>query len=332
MTIGKMKKNNINFLYNQFPRDVSIPNPFKKGSFYRKQVTCKRDFQRYLSLMSGSSVGCYTSVYNVGEEILLDKFVFDLDSKDLNEVFAEVDILCSRLHNKNISYAVIFSGRKGAHVYGLLKPVKLERDIAGYYLKKLHESFIDGLKTIDMHLVGNPSAMIRIINSLNNGRYCVPLPFEFRKMSISEILDYSRVQHGINFFPGTLMIIQELVGDLKIQKRDETVFKDEIKVGSVPNIEILEELIRPCVIAEIKKNNPCDIARLDFVSEMMFSGFVPKQILEVIKDLKWEDFDKRQTQYHIKRVFEKRLKPYSNSKLKKVFGCEDKSYYWWSGK
>jgi len=277
-------------------------------------------------------MGCYTSVYNIGEEILLDKFVFDLDSKDLNEVFTEADILASRLHDRNISYAVIFSGKKGAHVYGLLKPAKLERDIAEYYLKKLHKSFIDGLKTVDMHLVGNPSAMIRIPNTLNDGRYCIPLPFEFRKMNIQEILDYSRIQHNINFFPGELRTIQELVGDLKVQKRDDTIFKDEIKLRSVPSMEILEELIRPCVITEIKKNNPCNIARIDFVSEMMFTGFIPKQILEVIKDLEWDDFDEKQTQYYIRKVFERRLKPYSNFKLKEAFGCMDKGYYWWNGK
>ena len=172
--------------------------------------------------------------------------------------------------------------------------------------------------------------MIRIPNTLNDGRYCTPLPLEFRKMSLEEILDYSKTQHTINIFPGELKTIQELTGDFKpSQRNSREEFKDEIKVSSVPNMEILEELIRPCVIKEIQKSNPCSTARLDFVSEMMFAAFTPKQILDVVKGLEWENFDARMSEYQIKKVFEKRLKPYSNSKLKEAFGCDSDSYYWW---
>ncbi|MCK4308121.1 hypothetical protein KAW50_07860, partial [candidate division WOR-3 bacterium] len=69
--------------------------------------------------MNGSSVGVYTSVYDTNEKVLLDKIVFDMDSKDLNEVFAEVDILCSRLHDRNMPYGVVFSGKKGFHIWSL---------------------------------------------------------------------------------------------------------------------------------------------------------------------------------------------------------------------
>ena len=325
-----MIENGINFLFNQFPRDVGIPNYYKKGSFYRKQVTCARDFQRYLSLMSGSSAGTYTSVYDTNDRVVADKIVFDFDSKDLITGLTDVEILSDRLHERNIPYLVVFSGKKGFHVWCLLKPEKMGRDIAGYYLGNLQRSLIGGLGTIDTHLIGNASAMIRIPNTLNNGRYCSPLPFEFRKMSIEEILDYSRTQHSINFFPGELKPIQELVGDFKPSQRNNVEeFNDEIKIGSVPTMEILEELIRSCVIKEVQKSNPCTTARLDFVSEMMFAAFAPKQILDIIKRLEWENFDERMTEYQIKKVFEKRLKPYSNSKLKEAFGCDSNSYYWW---
>jgi len=325
-----MNINGVGFLFSVYPRDISIPNRFKKGSFYRKQITCARDFQRYLSLMSGLSVGTYTSVYDTDEKVVVDKIVFDFDSKDLIAGLRDVEILIDRLHKQDIPYLVVFSGRKGFHVWGLLKPTKLPRDVAGYCLANLERSLIKGLDTIDTHLIGNVSAMIRVPNTLNDGRYCTPLPFEFRKMSLQEILDYSKTQHTINIFPGEFKTIQELAGDFKSpQRNNREEFKDEIKVSSVPNMEILEELIRPCIIKEIQKSNPCSTARLDFVSEMMFATFTPKQILDVIRGLDWENFDERMTQYQIKKVFEKRLKPYSNSKLKEAFGCDSDSYYWW---
>lgn len=325
-----MNTNSIDFLFGIFPRDTGIPNPFQKNSFYRKEVTCKKDFQRYLALMSGSSRGTYVSVYDNNDKVIVDKFVFDLDSNDLGEAFAEVDILCSRLHDKNISYAVIFSGKKGFHVWGLLESMKLQRDIALYYLRNLHESFIGGLKTIDSSIIGDIRRMIRVPNSLNDGRYCTPLPFEFRKMSIEEILDYSKTQHSLHFFPGEPKTIQELVGNISVpQRSSRKEFKDEIKISSIPSMEILEELIRPCVIKEVQKPHPCVEARLSFVSEMMFASFRPKQILDIIRELNWDDFDVRYTEYQIKWIFGKKLKPYSNSKLKEAFGCEDTTYYWW---
>lgn len=325
-----MKTNNIDFLFAVFPRDVGIPSPFQKKSFYRKEVTCKRDFHRYLSLMSGNNRGTYVSIYDDNDKITIDKFIFDLDSEDLNDALMDTDTLMDRLSKRNIPSMVVFSGKKGFHVYSLLKPIKLPQDIAGYYLSNLQRCLSKDLKTNDSHIVGDTRRMFRVPNTLNDGRYCCPLPFEFRKMNIEEILDYSKTQHSINFFPGDLQTIQELAGDFKVPQRNESEeFKDEIKVGSIPSMDILEELIRPCVIKEIQKSNPGSIARLDFVSEMMFASFTPKQILEVIKNLDWDNFDERQTEYQIRKVFERRLKPYSNSKLKEAFGCDSNSYYWW---
>lgn len=328
-----MNSNGIEFLFGIFPREIGITNPFQKNSFYRKEVTCKRDFQRYLTLMSGSNRGTYVSIYDSSERPLIDKVVFDLDSKDLNEAFADADILMDRLHKRNIPAAAMFSGKKGFHCYGLLKGAKIQRDAANYYLGNLQRNLSQDLKTMDSSIIGDSRRMIRIPNTLNGKIYCTPLPFEFRKMSITEILDYSKTQHSLNFFPGELKTIEELSGDSKFQKRDNTKeFKDEIKVASIPSMEILEDLIRPCVFAAIKEPNPCDTVRLNFVSEMMFLSFRPKQILDVIKRLNWDDFDERATSYHIKKVFEKRLKPFSNSKLSQVLNCKDNSYYWWSEK
>ena len=153
-------------------------------------------------------------------------------------------------------------------------------------------------------------------------------------MSIEEILDYSRTQHSINFFPGELKTIKELAGDFKpSQRNSREKFKDEIKVGSIPSMEILEELIRPCVIKEIQKSNPCAIARLDFVSEMMFAAFTRKQILDILEGLEWENFDERMSNYQISKIFDKKVKPYSCQKLRQVLNCINCNFfYYWNNK
>jgi len=325
-------------LFNIFPRDIGIPNPIRKKDFYRREVSSFKEFYRYITLMTGSNRGAYASVYDNNTEITLDKVVFDLDNKtNLNKALEDTISLINRLQDRDIPYAVTFSGRKGFHVYGLLKPAKLSRDIGAYYLKSLQEELAEGIESVDRQLIGDIRRMIRIPNSLNNGYYCSPLPTNFQKMSIEEILDYSKNIHKLSFSYGKLKPIQELVGNIRPPEKPDKNNEDEIlqdNVGSIPDMDILAEIVRPYVLEAVRKPNPPHIVRLDFVSELMFLGLTEQEIFEIIKRLNWEDFDEGATKYQIKYVFEKKLKPYSGSKLCQVLGCDniEKGYYWWSGR
>jgi len=325
-------------LFNIFPRDIGIPNPIRKKDFYRREVSSFKEFYRYLTLMTGSNRGAYTSVYDNNPDITLDKVVFDLDNKtNLNKALEDTISLINRLQDRDIPYAVTFSGRKGFHVYGLLKPAKLSRDIGAYYLKSLQEELAEGIESVDRQLIGDIRRMIRIPNSINNGYYCAPLPTNFQKMSIEEILDYSKNTHRLSFSHGKLKPIQELVSNIRPPEKPDRTDEDEIlqdNVGSIPDMDILAEIVRPYVLEAVRKPNPPHIVRLDFVSELMFLGLTEQEIFEIIKRLNWKDFDEGATRYQIRKVFKKKLKPYSTSKLCQVLGCDniEKGYYWWSGR
>jgi len=293
--------------------------------------------------MTGSNKGVYVSLYDTNVEVTIDKFVFDLDCKtNLNKALEDTIVLVDRLKKKNIPCSVIFSGSKGFHVYGLLKPKKLSRDIATYYLDHLQRELSKEIESVDAHLIGDIRRMIRVPNTLNNNHYCAPLPINFQEMSPKEILDYStRIRtYRLHFTHGKLKAIQDLVNIEFPQKRnievqDDILPQDTINISSVPDIEILKELIRPCVFEAVTSANPPHVVRLNLVSELMFLGFSEDQVLEIIKNLNWEDFDERATRYQIKKIFEKKLKPYSTSKLCQILGCEcevNEGYYWWSGR
>ena len=317
------------FLFNIFPRDIMLPDTKKRGSYYRRQVKNEDQFIKYITLMNGSGMNTYTSIYDSTEKPVIDKIVFDLDGTDLDIVFDDVKLLTRNLQEKNIPFSVVFSGGKGFHVYGLLKPFEMSRDMASYYLSNLEKLLSKGIRTVDTHLIGNISAIIRVPNTINKGRYCYPLPLDFYEMSISDILDWSKTEHTFTFSDGELRTIQEITGDLKFERKEVVEVVDTIKSDSIPSMEILEELIRPCIFNEIKKSNPIMMARIDFVSEMRFLSFTPKQILDVIESLNWDNFDEEMTKYQIGRVFEKRLKPYSNSKINEILECKETDYYWW---
>jgi len=327
----------IDFLFNIFPRDIGIPNPFQKKSFYRREVNNLKEFHHYLTLMIGSNRGVYGSVYDNNTEVTLDKIVFDLDNEtNLKKAFEDTINLVNRLQERDIPYMVIFSGKKGFHVYGLLKPVKLSRDVGAYYLKSLQEQLAEGIESVDRHVIGDIRRMIRIPNTLNDTHYCTPLPVNFQKMDTEEILDYSKNTHRLHFSHGKLKPIQELIGNIRPPEKPDRTDEDEIlqdDTGSIPNMDILKDIIRPYVLEAVKKSNPPHIIRLNFVSELMFLGFSQEQILKIIENLDWKDFDARATEYQISKVFEKKLKPYSDSRLSQVLGCDTKgSYYWWSGR
>jgi len=328
----------VDFLFGIFPREIGIPNPLQKNSFYRREINNSRELHRYLTVMMGSNKGVYVSLYDTNVEITIDKFVFDIDCKtNLNKALEDTILLVDRLKKKNIPCSVIFSGSKGFHVYGLLKPKKLSRDIATYYLAHLQRDLSKGIETVDGHLIGDLRRMIRVPNTMNDNHYCAPLPTNFQKMTPEEILNYStRVRtRTLHFTHGILKSIPELV-DINFSQRISNEAQSialQDTISSVPDIEILKELIRPCVFEAVTKPNPPHIVRLDLVSELMFLGFSEDQVLEIIKDLDWEDFDERATKYQIKKIFEKKLKPCSNSKLCEVLGCDtNEGYYWWSGR
>ena len=325
-----MPYNNIpTFLFNIFPRDIMLPNTKRKGSYYRRQVKNEDQFTKYITLMNGSGMNTYTSIYDSTEKPVVDKVVFDLDGTDLSIVLNDAIILTKNLQEKKIPFSVVFSGGKGFHIYGLLKPFEMSRDMASYYLLNLEKLLSKDIKTVDTHLIGNVSAIIRVPNTTNKGRYCSPLPPDFDKMNIEGILDWSKSEHSFIFSNGELRTIQELTGDLKFERKEVEEVVDSIKSDLIPSIEILKELIRPCIFNEIRKSNPIVMARIDFVSEMRFLSFTPRQILDVIRLFNWDNFDEEMTKYQIRRVFEKRLKPYSNSKINEILGCKENDYYWW---
>jgi len=331
----------VNLLYNQFPRDIAIPNSFGTNNFYRKEVTCMRDFQQYITTISGIG-GAYTSIYDNTNYPLIDKIVFDLDSNNLTKSLKDTKILSNRLHKKEITTFVIFSGRKGYHVYGLLKPTRLSRDVAGYYLINLQRELSKGLKTIDSHLIGNSRGMIRIINTLNKGRYCTPLPPTFHDWSIKKILEWSKTPHVLEFEVLKYQAIEKIVGEIGtgVKEYKESNIPSDIRIDNLPPLEDLHLFIRPCVLEEMlhpirKDRGPYHITRISFVSELMFLGYTKKQVLDIFRmiHIKYPipDFNEEKTAYQISKLYENKIKPYGCVKLKEQgLPCTDCGHkYWW---
>jgi hypothetical protein len=321
-------------LFNVFPREIGIP---WESNFYRKTITSIRDLKRYISIVNGNR-GCYVSLYDINDKIVLDKIVFDLDSNNLSTSLNDTKKLVRRIVKAKLPYTVLFSGRKGFHVYILLKPQKVRRDVAGFFIKEIQNNFKYGIESVDNHLVGNVSAMIRIPNTLNRNRYCTFLPVSFMGWDIDKILEWSKEQHdAVNSFTGEYRTIEDITGNLEIRKHPEgSQFGDDITLGSVPSIEMLNELIRPCVLNEMLhpvrgvERGPKHIIRIDLVSELMFLAFSKHQVLEVFRNFEMGDFSEEKTMYQINKIFDGKIKPYGCKKLRNEVKCTECGWkYWW---
>lgn len=317
-----MMKNDVEIMFRIYPMDVGIP--WKEGVF-RREIHNKEELNDYIKKTNGVA-SCYVSVYDTNKEMTLDKFVFDLDDTNISIALEDAKELVRRVR---LPWTVLFSGKKGFHVYVFLSPVKLRRDIARYYLKKVQDDLSSGLKTVDPHVKGDVSRIIRIPNTLNGGRYCTFLPPEFLTWDINQVLEWSRITHGmlVSQSDAPLKTIEELAGNVEIPDTKPTEIDDEI--GGIPSIGIIKQIIRPCIVEEMlnpvrKNRGPFHITRMNFVMEMKYHGFTQLQIFKTMKQFDFIDYDSAKTQYQIEKISEyvenSGGKPHGCKRLKEKLG------------
>jgi len=321
-------------LYGIFPRDVSVPDG--NGNLPRKTIYTRHSFYNHIETLNACGHHCYTSVYDTRDDITIDKVVFDIDSSNLNKSLKEAKILHQRL--SEFPHLIVFSGTKGFHIYCFFKPKILSREMGSYFIQTFQEKYQSGLKTVDPHLIGNVSAMIRVPNTINKGRYCTYISSKrFQSMSIDDILEESKGQHRgrIDFTLSYKSITDLIDGNDPIIKEPSNFFFTD-KVSDIPNLEILHHLIRPCIMKEMLKpdrgqeRGPRHVTRLNFVSEMLHLNFSKEQIFETIKLFNMGDFNEEKTWYQISKICDNRTKPYGCIKLRESISCSKCGWrYWW---
>ena len=114
-------------------------------------------------------------------------------------------------------------------------------------------------------------------------------------------------------------------------------------------IEWWENEVEKPEIIEFSKNKEADKLLNDienYSHAFVLGAIMDRQIgaerawkipYEISKEIGSFEFDKLKilTEGEIKKIFEKKLKPYSTSKLCQILGCEcevNEGYYWWSGR
>jgi len=167
-------------LFARFPRDVF---DFVNGKGFRRPIYTPDELKKFVELLNGVKP-VYVSLYD--HSFVIDKVFFDFDSEtDLSLAFEDVKAFVKRLEDHNYQYISLFSGRKGFHVYVLMKPWHPPNtETAKAVLRDVQHSLAGDLATCDRNVFGDVKRLVRYPNTLNKSCYCVPLPRDFVDLSI----------------------------------------------------------------------------------------------------------------------------------------------------
>lgn len=161
-------------------------------------------FETYIKEASGRE-DVYAGVFDTSRTI--DKVTIDFDKAGAIDDARKVYVYWSI--QKKWPIVPVVSGRKGAHLHILSKPIRVQNpkevltDITYTILRgALGIKKWDDKNSVDHTIVGNPSALIRIPNTLRfeeNNSYCSYLPPDWYLKSEYEILKYTKSPHDFNY-------------------------------------------------------------------------------------------------------------------------------------
>jgi hypothetical protein len=275
-------------LFPFFPRRVGIPSKMK--DIVSVEIGSEKEFLSYYNFYRFQPNGCHVSVYDTTEMPVIDKVLFEFDGKDLDKVFEEVKHFLSLIDNK-FEYIVMFSGRKGFHVYILLRPEEYQVETAKVMLRDFVSDYFKDFRFLDLTKTGVLGCLIRVPNSRNGNGFCVPLPKDFVDWNTMQIIEWSKEPRKLS-----VQISRELptladITDVKhvkpssisSYKRDDNF----LEINYLP-FELTKPLLRPCTFYEIQKEDPPHIVRFNFVAELLDCGLSPNSIHRLIKQLNWK--------------------------------------------
>ena len=318
----------IDFLFGSLPREIGYE---RNGIFNRYDVYSKKELLNIILIYGNSfDISLYIGIYNFEQDLVaIDKVIFDIDDEDLNRSLETAKLIVSKLNEEEIPHIVVFSGKKGFHIYALFEKYLTTRERAICLLREFYDKVTPKeIRNVDFHLRGNVGGLIRIPFTRNGRMYSNVLPSI--SLNLSQIFSWCSIYKGdftMKLLYERRRITEFVSCDERYEERDE---RPDLNIGSefYPNIELLHLLVRPCIMREVLKSHPTHFIRLAFVSEMIGLGFSEQQINEVIKHLNWEDYQEETTKGFVSELYRKKYKPMRCKTIRPYVRCENCSSWW----
>jgi len=243
---------------------------------------------------------------------------------------AEAQQLYCYLLSKKIPTFHAASGKKGIHFHCKFERYKGED--AKTILYNTSKSILvdcfgvdkDGIiksRCVDTHLIGNVRALIRIAGTLRppeNQSYCTFLPPNkgFLEMTNEDLRWYIKGIHNYNlteypdYNPIKLPKFQNFI--LPEIEKAQFNMEQEYCAANVPldntkdciDSELLKFLLknRPCIYRVNAVQEPRHPSRVALVALLKAADFTPREIMNLLRPLRWVDWSEEYTEYQIGRV------------------------------
>jgi hypothetical protein len=294
-------------LYATFPRELGIP--------HRILVKSKQEMVKTIREFNGKT-DIYASVYSF-PIIMVDKLFYDFDGAS---ALKEASKFYEFLRDRDFTVIPVHSGKRGIHLYVLLRPSLPNKTILLTVMRSLvSECFSDEPESIDSHTFGNLRQLARVPNTLRPGlgTYCTPLPLDWTEMTKDEILTYIKSPHEGQVEPRKFPELMDLSPVDNLEEKEEKVQGFTSFRFSV-DMRFFKDILRPCLWNRIREPNPSHTVRVATTIDLLNSGVSPDEILRFFSTLGWKDFDVKETKYQIDQIVRKRYHSYSCKRLREL--------------
>ena len=308
----------VSIFFNDFPRDVGVP--------YRRLCASYEEFRRIARKSTEHPV--YIQLY-VNDTY--DKIWVDLDSSSVIKVHQEAKIIYNRLVELGVDQkhiVVVYTGKKGYHIYVRLKPERYDVATARSYLHQVWGAITLGLQTPDRPIFSDTNRIVRIPGIQRpNGMMPVVLDPQV-------FLECNSIHEYVEKFNQRWMVIMDVGADLLHKLwMHRGVFTLEELFKCTKNIKVPDSLssvasrkkqavqqaapqqtskdyIRKLVgndrlCTAIFRPNPFHHERVRFAVSLLKRGLDVDDVVDVISTLKWLDFDPAITRYHVMDLYQR---------------------------
>lgn len=297
-------------LFSFFPREMGNPK--------RTLAWNENDFKSFVNANNGIN-DVFTSVYDVNLNI--DKIFFDFDGdKSLEESIK----IYNYLKEQNYNVIPVASGKKGIHLYLLLKNknygLETKQLLYNATVSIVKKSFNGETgKCVDKRIFGDIRRLCRVPNTLRppkNLGFCTYLPDDFVNFTRNDLERYLKAPHNIEYkINGKFPTLNQLI-DNKLDLSYEMTYEDKGRTITVGNgCKMLKLVLRPCLYRYIEGIHPPHEVRVASTIDLLQLDLSVDCICDFYKQLGWEDFDESYTRYQIEHLRRSNYQPFGCKRL-----------------
>jgi len=282
-------------LFGIYPREVANPS--------RQVVHNERDVENFLIYNEGIR-SCYISLYPLTGEIT--SILFELDG--YARALEDAKKIYKYLTDAGEVVVPVASGRKGIHLYLLLKPKKYGsvKEAKLILYAKTYSILISvfgeddyNKTTVDTSTIGDVRQIIRIPGTRRpprNNSWCTYLTPGFMDSTWLDIINYTKMPHHMDRVPIPTTTLDD-IPDPSIPIKAPQLNNLDTSIPISGNW-FLEGVLRPCLYRGIMQPNPIHDVRVAATIDLLISCS-PHEILQIYSDLGWVDFDSDETRKQI---------------------------------